>query len=222
MAVVLGGVAAAYGAGLHHALTFDALAGQQRWLQGQVAAHPVLAPLAFVLGYVVVVGLSVPGSTVLTVAGGLLFGAVLGTACAVVGATLGAVVLFLAARYALSGWLAARAGPVMGTLRERLQADGFSYLLAIRLVPVVPFWLANLAPALAGMGLRPFAAATLLGIVPATAVFASVGAGLGGVLAEGGRPDLSLVLRPAVLLPLLGLAVLALLPLAWRRWRAGP
>lgn len=219
IALVLAGLAAAYASGLQHLLTFDSLATQQQWLQAHVAAHPILAPLLYVLAYVAVVALSVPGSAILTITGGLLFGTTLGAASAVLGATLGAIAIFLAARYAIGPWLAAKAGPFLEKLRTGLQKDGFSYLLAIRLVPIVPFWLANLAPALAGMRLAPFAAATLLGIIPATIVFASIGAGLGSVLAQGGRPNLSLILRPAILLPLLGLAALSLLPIAVRRWR---
>ena len=107
----------------------------------------------------------------------------------------------------------------MERIRPGLERDGFSYLLALRLIPLFPFWLVNLAPALVRMPLRTFVGATLLGIVPGTFVFASVGAGLGAVLAEGRQPDLSVILRPAVLLPLLGLALLSLLPVAWRRWK---
>jgi uncharacterized membrane protein YdjX (TVP38/TMEM64 family) len=134
----------------------------------------------------------------------------------VVGATLGACALFLAARYALAATLAARAGPLLGRVREGLARDGFWYLLSLRLIPVVPFWLVNLAPALAGMALPPFAAATFLGIIPGTAVFAGIGAGLGQVFDAGGRPDLSVIFSPGILLPLLGLAALSLLGIWWR------
>jgi uncharacterized membrane protein YdjX (TVP38/TMEM64 family) len=219
-ALVLAALGAAYALGLQRDLSFAALAHNRQMLEGFVTAHPAAAAAAFVALYVGVVAVSLPGSLVLTLTGGFLFGTVLGACCAVVGATLGAVLLFLAARHAVGDWLAARAGPFMAKLRAGLERDGFSYLLAIRLIPVVPFWLANLAPALAGMRLLPFALATLLGIIPATIVFASVGAGIGAVLQQGGTPDLSVVLRPAVLLPLLGLACLSLAPVAYRRWRA--
>ena len=220
VALVLAALGLAYALGLHRYLSFETLGAQQRRLHDLVGAYPALAPAAFVLLYVVVVAASVPGSAVLTIAGGLLFGTALGAALAVAGATAGAVLLFLAARYAIGDWLAARAGPFMGKLRAELQRDGFSYLLAIRLIPVVPFWLANLAPALAGMRLAPFALATLLGIIPGTVVFSSIGSGVGTVLAQGGTPDLSIVFRPAVLLPLVGLALLSLAPIAYRKWRA--
>ena len=101
-----------------------------------------------------------------------------------------------------------------------LQRDGFSYLLAMRLIPAFPFWLVNLAAAIGGMRLLPYATATLIGIIPATLVFASLGEGWATVLAQGRRPDLMVAFSPPVLLPLLALAALSLLPVAWRRWKA--
>lgn len=220
LAVILGALALAYALGLQRTLSFEALAEHRAALAGFVADRPVVAPLLYVLAYVLVVGFSLPGGAVMTLAGGFLFGPWLGAAAAVLGATLGACAIFLAARHALAETLARRAGPLMGKLREGLARDGFWYLLSLRLLPVVPFWLANLAPALAGMRLAPYAAATFLGIIPATAVFAGIGAGLGQVFEAGGRPDLSVILSPGILLPLLGLAALSLLGAWWRRRRA--
>jgi uncharacterized membrane protein YdjX (TVP38/TMEM64 family) len=217
--LILAGLGAAYAAGLHRSLSFEALGAQQERLGALVAAHPLLAPLAYMAVYAAAAALSLPGAVVITLAGGLLFGTWLGGACAVLGATVGAILLFLAARHSLGDWLAGRAGPLLGRIRPGLERDGFSYLLALRLIPLFPFWLVNLAPALVRMPLPTFAGATLLGIIPGTFVFASVGAGVGAVLAEGRQPDLSVILRPAVLSPLLGLALLSLLPVAWRRWK---
>jgi uncharacterized membrane protein YdjX (TVP38/TMEM64 family) len=216
LALILGALALAYTLGLQRSLSFDALAAHRAALTGFVAAHPVTAPLLYVLAYVAVVTFSLPGGAVMTLAGGFLFGPWLGAAAAVVGATLGACALFLAARHALAETLARRAGPLMGKLRGGLERDGFWYLLSLRLLPVVPFWLLNLAPALAGMRLAPYAAATFLGIIPGTAVFAGIGAGLGQVFDAGGRPDLSIIFSPGILLPLLGLAALSLAGAWWR------
>jgi uncharacterized membrane protein YdjX (TVP38/TMEM64 family) len=218
--LVLGlGIAAVYGLGLQRQLSWAALAAHQAALHAFVAAHPVASAIGYVALYAVAVALSLPGGAVLTVAGGLLFGVAPGAALAVVGATLGAVLLFLIARYALYDLLATKAGPLMARIRPGLESNGFSYLLALRLLPVFPFWLVNLAPALAGMRLAPYAAATFLGIIPGAVVFASIGAGVGSVLASGGTPDLSLVFSPRILLPLLGLAALSLAPVAWRHWK---
>lgn len=211
--------AATYALGLHRHVSFAALAEQQQALRAFVAAHPVLAPLAYVAVYTVAVSVAVPGGLVLSMAGGLLFGTVEGSLCAVPAITAGSILLFLAARSALRPMLERRAGRFMARLKPGLERDGFGYLLVLRLLPLMPFWIINIAPALAGMRLGPYALATVLGITPNTIVIVSLGAGLGGTLEAGVHPDLSTVLRPSVLLPLLGLATLAALPIAWRWWK---
>lgn len=212
-------LAVAYATGATHALSWAALSAHLAEWRLAVADGPAVAAMFYVMVYAAVVAVSVPGSVWLTIAGGLLFGVAEGTALAVVGATCGAVPLFLATRYALAPVLARRAAPLMARIGPTLERDGFSGLLALRLLPVLPFWLLNLAPALVGMRLAPFAAATLIGIVPATLVFASIGAGVGDILARGGAPDLSVIFSARVLLPLLGLALLSLAPIGWRRWK---
>lgn len=221
LALIVAAAGLAYALGLHRLLSFESLGAHRAALAGFVAGSPVLAALLYVGAYVLVVAFSLPGGAVMTVAGGFLFGPWLGAALAVAGATLGASALFLAARYALAETLARRAGPLLGRVRDELRRDGFWYLLSIRLIPVVPFWLANLAPALAGMPFPAYAAATFLGIIPGTAVFAGIGAGLGQILDAGGRPDLSVIFSPGVLLPLVGLAALSLLGALGGRWLRG-
>jgi uncharacterized membrane protein YdjX (TVP38/TMEM64 family) len=215
--VLAGLFAAAWASGATRLLSFEALGAHRAALDAWVAARPVLAAGAFVAAYVAVVALSLPGGAVMTLAGGLLFGAWGGTALAVVGATIGACLLFLAARGALAPLVAGRAAGLLDRVRPGLERDGFFYLLTLRLIPVVPFWLANLAPALVGMRFGAYAGATALGIIPGTAVFAGIGAGVGDILAAGGRPDLSVILSPPILLPLLGLAALSLLGAWWRK-----
>ena len=217
--LLLAVVGAVWASGLPERLNWAGLARNQATLTAWVAEHPTAAPAVYVATYAAAAALSLPEGAVLTVAGGLLFGTLLGGALAVIGSTLGSVVLFLAARYHLADAMAARAGGFVERVRGKLTRNGFSYLLAIRLVPAFPFWLVNLAAALCGMRLLPYLAATLLGIIPATFIYASVGAGVGDVLAAGGAPDLAIMFSPNVLLPLLGLAGLALLPVVWRKWR---
>jgi uncharacterized membrane protein YdjX (TVP38/TMEM64 family) len=200
-------------------LGWATLAANAAALHRQVAAAPLTSASLYCVAYAATVALSLPFSLWFTLAGGWLFGRVLGAALAVIGSSSGAVLLFLLARGALAPLVARRAAPWLDRVRPGLQRDGFSYLLALRLIPVVPFWLVNLAPALVGMRLLPYAAATVLGVVPIVVVLAGIGAGLGDVLAAGGRPDLSLLHSPSVLLPLAGLALLVLLPVAWRRVR---
>lgn len=216
--VLLGaGIAAAFASGLDRHLSAEALAANHASLAALVRANPAATAAGFVAVYAAAVAVSLPGGVFLTLAGGLLFGHLWGTVLSVIGATSGAVLLFLAARHALADLLARRAGRLLERIRPGLERDGLSYLLVLRLVPLFPFWLVNLAPALAGMRLGPYALGTFLGVIPATAVFAGIGAGLGEILAAGGRPDPGVILSPGVLLPLIGLALLALVPVLWRR-----
>ena len=212
--------AAIWASGLTHELTWAGLARNRAALSGWIDTHPLLAGAAFVAAYTVSTALSLPQAVLLTIAGGLLFGTVVGGTLTVLGATAGACILFLAARSALGEGLVRRGGAPMATVRDALRKDGFSYLLALRLIPVFPFWLVNLAASVCGMRLAPFAAATLIGIVPGTFVFASIGSGIGSVLAAGGTPNLSVIFSLPVLGPLLGLAVLSLVPGAWKKWHA--
>ena len=210
-------VALAWAFGLHRYLTLEALAAQREALAALVAARPVLSALMYVAAYIAVVAFSLPGGAVMTLSGGLLFGAFIGACLAVLGATIGAAVLFLLARSAFAPLVAGRAEGLLGPLRVGLARDGFFYLLSLRLVPVFPFWLLNLAPALLGMAFAPYLAATFLGIIPGTLVFAGIGAGLDEVFLSGGVPDLGVIFSWGVLLPLLGLALLSLLGVWFRR-----
>ena len=220
LALILAVLATGFAFGLQHQLSWTALAAHRAALRTWVQATPLATAAAYVAVYVLAVAVSFPGAVWITIAGGFLFGTALGAALAVAGSTIGAVLLVLAARSALGPLVARRAGSLIERMRPGLERDGFSYVLALRLIPVVPFWLTYLAAALAGVRLRDFAAATLIGTIPATTVFASVGAGIGEVLGTGRTPDVSVILSAPVLLPLLGLAALSLLPVAWRWWKA--
>ena len=216
--LILAALALAYALGLQRQLSWTALAAHQAALRTWVQAEPLATAAGYVTVYTLAVAASFPGAIWITITGGLMFGTALGAALAVCGSTLGAILLFLAARSALGPFLERRAGRLLDRVRPGLQRDGFLYVLALRLIPVMPFWLINLAAALTGVRLSHFIAATVIGIIPAVTVFASIGAGIGGVLAAGQIPDLSIIFSPPVLLPLLGLALLSLLPVAWRHW----
>ena len=217
--VILAALGGAYAFGLQRVVSFAWLSSHAVLLHALVTAHPAMSMLAFMLAYMAVALVAMPGGSVLSVTSGLLFGIPAGAACSVIGATTGAALLFLATRSALGGWLVRRTAPWLDRLRPGLERDGFSYLLALRLFPFMPFNVVNLTAGAVGMRLRVFVWATCLGITPATIVFASVGAGLGDVLAEGGRVDAGFLLRPAVMLPLACVALLSLLPILARRWQ---
>jgi uncharacterized membrane protein YdjX (TVP38/TMEM64 family) len=202
-------------AGGYRYLTFSALAHNRDWLCGLVQRWGVLSALLYIVGYTILVALSVPGAAILTIAGGFLFGTWVGGLCAVIGATLGATAIFLAAPAALGG-LTRRAGRFVAKLEAGFRADAFNYLLVLRLVPIFPFWLVNLASAVVGVRLPTYVLATFLGIMPATFIFASLGNGLGSLVEE---PDLAVIFKPSLLLPIVGLALLALVPVGYKRWR---
>jgi uncharacterized membrane protein YdjX (TVP38/TMEM64 family) len=217
--LILAALGAAYALGLHRSLNWAALGAQQTALRAMVADSPLAAAALYVASYVAIVAISLPVAVVATVTGGLLFGPVTGTLLTIVAATIGSSLTFFAVRTALFPLLAQRASGMMDRLGPRLRRDGLSYMLVLRLLPVVPFWLVNLAAGLSGMPWRLFALGTLIGIIPATAVFSSIGAGIGEVLARGGAPDLSVIFSAPILLPLVGLAALSLLPVVWRHVR---
>lgn len=203
--------------GLHRYLSLEALGDHYMALRQWADARPLSAPLVFGLVYAVAVSVSIPGATILTLAAGLLFGLVMGTVIVVVAATVGASALFLAAKTSFGDLLKRKAGGRIARFSEGFRDDALSYLLVLRLVPLFPFWLVNLVPAFFDVPLRTYVFATALGILPASAVYVSVGNGLGTVLETGGQPDLGLILRPEILGPLLGLAALALIPALYKR-----
>jgi uncharacterized membrane protein YdjX (TVP38/TMEM64 family) len=200
-----------------------------------VAGHRLLAVLAYIALYTVAVALSLPGATFLTVSGGFLFGLALGAGAAVIGATAGATVIFLVARTALGEPLLKRAGPRALKLAENFREDAFSYLLFLRLVPAFPFFLVNLVPAFAGVGLATFVAATAIGIIPGAVAFAFAGTGLDSVIAAQKHAydaclaaghagchltfDAAAILTPELLGALVALALLALVPVVVKRLR---
>jgi uncharacterized membrane protein YdjX (TVP38/TMEM64 family) len=200
-----------------HGIGWESLAQHQGQLIDLVGLHPIGSAALFLIAYVLTAALSLPQGALLTVAGGLLFGAVLGCALTVTGATIGASILLVIVRSAFAQTLDRYRSRVPQQVQTRLARDGFSYLLALRLVPLFPFWVVNLAAAFASIPLTVFVPATLLGIVPASFVLSSIGAGVGTILAEGRTPDLSVLFSPRILLPLLGLAVLSLLSVFLRR-----
>ena len=211
-------VVAAIGAfTLRDYLSFDALRDNREALIAFRDSNYLLTALVFVAAYVVIVAFSLPGATVATLTGGFLFGLFPGVLYNVSAATLGAVVIFLAAQWGLGARLKDRMDASEGMVRKikaGIDDNQWSVLFFIRLVPVVPFFVANLLPAFLGVPLFRFVISTFFGIMPGALVFTSVGAGLGAVFARGESPDLGIIFEPHILLPILGLCVLSLLPVA--------
>jgi len=220
LAAIGGAIVLAFALGLDDYLSFQALREHRGLLMDVVHDHAVLATAAFITIYAAATALSLPGGAVLSIAGGFLFGAIFGTAWIVIGATVGAVGIFLAARTALGDALKAKAGPWLAKLEAGFQENALSYLLVLRLVPLFPFFVVNLVPAFLGVSLRVFTLGTAIGIIPGAFVFASVGAGLGSVFDMGGEVTAARALTPEVITALIGLAVLSMVPVVYKRARA--
>ncbi|XXF88227.1 VTT domain-containing protein [Tabrizicola sp. M-4] len=208
---------------LRDQLTFDALAAHREALLAFRDAHYALAVGVFVLAYVGIVAFSLPGATVATLTGGFLFGLFPGVLFNLAGATAGAILLFLAARAGFGVRLAAKIeaqGGRVARLRAALAANEWEVLFLMRVTPIVPFFMANLIPALLNISLVKFAVTTAVGIIPGALVLTSVGSGLGEVFARGGSPDFGVFLEPYVVGPIVGLVALGLMPMAVRALRA--
>jgi len=217
--ILAAGLIAFFALDMQHFLSFATLVEYRQTLLGWVTEHAWLAPLTFIGTYILVVAFSLPGGAVMTISGGLLFGGLAGGSYAVIGATLGAVVLFLVARSSLGNFLLARAGPVIQRMQAGFKANAWSYMFALRLVPIFPFFLVNLAPAFLGVPLRIYVIATLFGIMPGTFVYALVGSGLGSVFDAGKTFTVQSVMTPEMLAALSGLGLLAMLPVVYKKLR---
>jgi uncharacterized membrane protein YdjX (TVP38/TMEM64 family) len=218
LAVLLAG--AAIGAfALRDQLSFEALAANRDRLLAFRDAHYLAAALLFMGAYVLIVAFSLPGAAVASLTGGFLFGVFPGAMFNVIAATTGAAAVFTAVKLGFGDRLAARIDAAEGRvrrLREALRDNETSVLLLMRLVPAVPFFVANLLPALVGVRFGRFVVTTFFGIMPGAVIYTWVGAGLGEVFSRGGTPDPGILFEPRFLLPLLALAGLVALPVLFR------
>lgn len=220
LAVLVGALGAFFAFGGGEYLSFDALRDNRQWLLDQVDRNAGLAIAVFIALYAVIVAFSFPGGLIMTLTGGFLFGTVLGGLYTVVGATLGATLLFLAARYLVGDMLQRKAGSWVQKMEAGFRDGEVSYMLVLRLVPLFPFFVVNLVPALLGVRLSTYLWTTFFGIMPGTFVYASVGNGLGAVFDRGEQPNLGIIFEPQIIGPLLALSVLAMVPVIYKRIKA--
>lgn len=216
--VIAGALAAFFAFGGPKYITLDSLRDNQDVLKAFVAGNFVLAVVGFVALYAILTAISVPGASFLSIFGGFLFGLTTGTIAVVIGASIGATILFLAARYVFGESLAAKAGPFMQKFERGLKENELSYLFILRLVPLFPFFIVNIVPALFDVKLRNYIVATFFGIIPGSLVYVSVGNGIGDALNAGQDVPLSgLMTRPAVIFPVLGLIALSMIPILYKK-----
>ncbi len=224
LAIVACGLAFGYAMGWHRFLTLDYLAHSRDMLLTQVALHPFLSAAAFMTTYTLAVAFSFPAASILTILGGFLFGWLQGGIMVAFAATLGATIIFLAARSAFGDFLREKAGSRVKSLSEGFEKDAFGYLLVLRLAPVFPFFLINIAPALFKVPLRSYIAATFLGILPGVFAYFYLGAGIDSVIQsakDAGRSvALGDIVTPQITIAFALLAAVAAIPTVVRKLRA--
>jgi len=206
-------------------LSFDALRENREMLITFRDENYLITVLGFMAAYIVIVAFSLPGATITTLTGGFLFATFPGALFNMTAATIGAMIIFLAAKRGLGERLAARMDASDGAvkrIKDGIDENQWSVLFLMRLVPAVPFFVANLIPAMVGVSLWRFAVTTYIGIIPGAVVYTSVGAGLGDVFARGESPNLGIIFEPQILLPILGLSALAALPILIKALRKKP
>jgi uncharacterized membrane protein YdjX (TVP38/TMEM64 family) len=237
LVVLASALAAILLSGLHKSISLEAIVGVRDRFQAVLTEHRLLSILIYIGAYALAVALSVPGALFITIAGGLMFGWLMGGAAAVAGASTGAVLIYLAAKTAFGDVLREKAGPWLARMIDGFKQDALSYLLFLRLIPAIPFFVVNIAAALLGVPLRSYVIGTVIGIIPATFAFATVGAGLDSVIvaakaehaaciAAKGAAACSLTINPGTLvtrelmLALVLLGLVALIPVAYKIWSA--
>lgn len=214
---IASGFAAFFALGLGDYLSFQALAANREHLLAWRDDNIILAALSFMAAYAVLTAFSVPVGLWMTLAGGFMFGTLAGGMLALIGATIGATAIFLAARYAFGDILRKKAGPAIAKMEAGFRDDELTYMFILRLVPLFPFWLVNLVPAFLNVSTRTYVLGTLFGMIPGGMVYASVGNGLGAVFETGSEPDLGIIFSAPVLLPIIGLAALSLIPVIYKK-----
>lgn len=214
--LILAGLGAAWASGLFDYLSLETLRAQQANLRAFVEDHLALAVIAYIGAYAAATLFMMPGALWITIAGGLLFGLVGGSLVTIAGATLGASLLFFAARTSVGASLRRMAGGYAEKVRTEFQESPLAYMFAMRFVPAMPFPVANILPAILGAKYRDYVITTALGIIPGVIAYTWIGAGLGATFARGEDPDLGSVFRN--LLPAaIALVFVSLLPVAWKK-----
>lgn len=218
LAILICGLAGFFATGLHELISWETLARHYTEISNFIEQNRTPSYFGFVLFYTAVVAFSLPIASLLTLAAGALLGWP-SIGLTVLAATAGASLLFIAARDLFRDVLRARAGPFFAKLEAGFTENAFGYLLFLRLMPIAPFWAVNILPAFSGMRLTQFIGATAIGILPGTSVYVAIGRAFDHVLARGETPNLAVLNAPHIWLPLIGLALLALLPTLYRQIR---
>lgn len=206
-----------YFSGVGSYLSYDQLKAHRVEVIQTVQDHFLAASLLYIGAYILSSALSIPGAAFLSLAGGFLFPQPLSTIYVVIGATCGATCLFIAARTALQEVLKKKAGSLLYKMESGFKSNAVSYMLFLRLVPIFPFWLVNIAPAFFGVRLRTFFWTTLVGIIPGAFVFTQAGTGLGAILDSTEPFSIGQIFNTQIKIALIALACFALIPIAIKK-----
>ncbi|HSW85905.1 MAG TPA: TVP38/TMEM64 family protein [Rhabdochlamydiaceae bacterium] len=217
--LIVAGMAAVFFTGAYHYFSFDSLKSYHQIIKTYVSQHPVSVPIIFILVYIAITAMSIPGAVFLTLLGGYLFPQPQSSIYVIFAATCGATLIFLAARTALGDFLRKKAGPFLKKMEKGFQENAVSYMLFLRFVPVFPFWLVNIAPAILGVSLITFVWTTLVGITPGTIVFTLAGGGLEKIFESQQEFSINTIFNLQVKIALGLLAVISLVPIIWKRFR---
>ena len=234
LGVLLGLIGLAFAMGWHEQLSLSNLIKHREELHTYVGNNFWFSILSYIALYIVATALLFPAASLITIAGGLVFGSVLATSLTLVGATIGATILFLVVRTSFGSVLSERAGPFLVKLADGFKENAFSYLLFLRLVPAFPFWLINVAPAFFKVSIPTYITATAIGILPGTFAYSLLGEGLDSLILaqEKANPgcadagtceiDLAAAITPQIIIAIAGLILVSILPIAIKKWRAKP
>lgn len=202
---------------LHNQISFEGLKNNREILIEFANKNFILATLMFMGAYTLIVACSIPGATIFTLTAGILFGPIYGSIVVIISATLGAVVIFTAVRYALREFVASRTSKWMKIMEYEFRNNAFSYLLTLRLIPIFPFWLVNIVPGLLGVSYFNFITATFFGIIPGTVVYVLIGNNLSEIFARNEAPNFNIIFEPKLIIPLVALAILVLTPVIYKK-----
>lgn len=209
--IVLMGIA--YFSGIPEYLMFDHLKTHRENLLASIEAHPILSSILFMLLYISIVTLSLPGGAILSVVGGFLFGTLVGVILVVVSASIGATLIFLAAKTALGDVLKHKAQPFLQKMERGFKKNAANYLLFLRFIPVFPFWLVNIAPAFFQVRLWTYVWTTCIGIIPGSYIYTQAGTGLGAIFDTGEAFTVGAIFNIQMRIALIVLGVFALIPI---------
>lgn len=204
---------------VYHYLNFESLKQHHLALEALTHKHFFWFSLLFIVIYTTCVAISLPGAALFTMAGGFLFGIGVGLIYAVISATTGSVIVFLAIRFAFAEIIAKKTYKWTENMKNNFEKNAFHYLIFIRLVPIIPLWLSNIVPALLNMRFSTYLAGTFIGIIPGTFIYILLGNSLNNLFEKDQTPNFSIILEPQFFIPLLLLGLLALLPVVIKQFK---